>query len=53
MFGRLIRTAVDVASLPVAIVKDIVTLNENDQTEKKVEDIQADVGGVIDDIFGD
>jgi hypothetical protein len=50
--SSLIKTAVDTATLPVALVKDIATLNENDETAKKVEDICEDVEDTLRDIFG-
>lgn len=33
LFGALVRTAVNVVTLPVAVVKDVVTLGESLQRE--------------------
>lgn len=53
MFGNLIRAVVDTASLPVAVVKDVVTLNKHDSTVEKVKDLQKDAEDILDDPLGD
>jgi hypothetical protein len=44
LFGKLVKTAVNVATLPVAVAKDVVTLgnlgNSRSFTEKKLEQIK-------------
>lgn len=46
------KAAVDIATLPVALVKDVATLNENDETAKTVEDICDDLDETLRNIFG-
>ena len=46
LFGKLVRTAVNVATLPVAVVKDVVTLggiatdNHGSYTAEKLQEIK-------------
>jgi hypothetical protein len=46
LFGKLVATAVNVASLPVAVAKDVVTLgnvgNGRPFTEEKLEQIKRE-----------
>jgi hypothetical protein len=48
LFGKIVRTAVNVATLPVAVVKDVVTLGgvctlqPKSYTEEKLEQIKEE-----------
>jgi len=44
------KTTIDTVSLPLDIVKDVVTLGEAGATEEKLEKLQDDLEDVIDDI---
>jgi hypothetical protein len=53
MFGNLIKAVIDTASLPVAVVKDVVTLNKDNSTAEKAKDICADLEDIANDPLGD
>jgi hypothetical protein len=48
LFSSIVNTVVDVAVTPVAVVKDVVTLNSTKSTARKVEDIGDDLNEVAD-----
>jgi hypothetical protein len=42
LFGKIVATAVNVATLPVAIAKDVVTLGEKSYTTQKLQQIKEE-----------
>ena len=58
IFGKLIGTVIDVATLPIAVVKDVATMGravtdqEEPYTIKKIKDICDDLSKVDEDLRG-
>jgi hypothetical protein len=53
IFGTLFKTAIDVVVLPIAVVKDVVTLGgelteEESSVKSKLEDIKQDLDELTD-----
>ena len=46
IFGAIIKTALDVVTVPMDVVKDITTFGENDYTKDKFSDIGEDLGEI-------
>ena len=42
LFGSIIKLGLDIVETPIAIVKDVATIGENDYTKNKLEDISDD-----------
>ena len=51
VFGSLIKSVVDVATLPLDVVKDVVSFGEEEATIDKIDEIGEDLDNIIDDIF--
>lgn len=49
LLGKLLETAVDVAKVPVAVVKDVAT--DSETTSKKVDKVVEDVEECVEDFF--